>query len=210
MADSIKKLADLFAKFPTIGSRTAGRFVFYLLSLPKQNIDELLQAILDVRKNVKYCSFCFNLDENLGSLCSSYKTLPTMQEKMDEMMDLCKKIRAVDVADVARLVIERHFIRDTRGNLRKFSQQGFRCVGCNNKYRRPPLVGKCIKCNGKIIFTVSEGSVIKYLEPTINLANKYAATPYLKQSIMLLQRAIEDVFGKDKEKQTGLGSWIVN
>ena len=55
-------------------------------------------------------------DINLGPLCSSYKTLPTMQDKVDGMMTLCKKIRAVDVSDVARLIILRavrtnHFIR---------------------------------------------------------------------------------------------------
>jgi DNA polymerase II large subunit len=40
-----------------------------------------------------------------------------------------------------------------RGNLRKFSMQGFRCVECNEIMRRPPLKGVCPICQGKIIFT---------------------------------------------------------
>ena len=139
--------------------------------------------------------------------CSAYKTLPSMQEKLAGQMELAEKIRAVDQSDVARLVIEKHFLKDTKGNLRKFSMQVFRCVNCNEKFRRPPLIGKCVKCNGKIIFTISEGSIIKYLGPTIELANKYDVSPYLKQTIELLQRRIDDVFGKEKDKQKGLVEW---
>ncbi|MEK7124075.1 MAG: toprim domain-containing protein [Patescibacteria group bacterium] len=67
--DSIKKLTDLFSAFPTIGKRTAGRFVFYLLKLPKEKIEELASAILELKNNVKLCSFCFNPHELVGELC---------------------------------------------------------------------------------------------------------------------------------------------
>jgi len=147
---------------------------------------------------------------NNGVRCSLYKTLPSMEDKLKGQMDLAEKIRAVDTSDVARLVIERHFLRDIKGNLRKFSMQQFRCVKCNEIYRRPPLIGKCTVagCGGRIIFTISEGSIIKYLEPSISLAKKYDLPPYLKQSLELVKRRIEAVFGKEKEKQTGLGAWF--
>ncbi|MBW2978563.1 hypothetical protein KY304_00440, partial [Candidatus Woesearchaeota archaeon] len=90
-----------------------------------------------------------------------------------------------------------------------FSTQQFRCVNCNEKFRRPPLTGKCTKCNkGRLIFTIAEGSVVKYFEPTESLANKYNVSPYLKQTIALLRERIEGVFGKEKEKQMGLGEWF--
>ncbi len=147
---------------------------------------------------------------NLNSTvrCSAYKTLPSMEEKLRGQMDLAEKLRSVDTSDVARLVIEKHFLKDTKGNLRKFSMQEFRCVNCNEKFRRPPLVGKCTKCNGKIIFTISEGSVYKYLEPTTSLAKKYNVSPYLLQTIELLRVRCESVFGKDPDKQVGLGAWF--
>jgi DNA polymerase II large subunit len=145
---------------------------------------------------------------NFGVRCSSYKTLPSMEEKLRGQMFLAEKIVAVDESDVARLVIEKHFMKDIKGNLRKFSQQEFRCVKCNEKFRRPPLIGVCTKCQGKIIFTISEGSIVKYLEPAISLAKKYNVSPYLKQSLELVQRRVEDVFGKEAEKQTGLGAWF--
>lgn len=149
-----------------------------------------------------------NTNLNHSVTCSAYKTLPSMQEKLLGQMELAEKLRSVETADVATLVINKHFLRDTKGNLRKFSIQQFRCVNCNEKFRRPPLMGKCTKCNGKIIFTISEGSIVKYLEPTISLATKYEVNPYLKQVVDLLKFRIESVFGKDPERQTGLGAWF--
>ena len=67
--DSIEKLKDLFADFPTIGSRTAGRFVYYLLKQPKAKVNELIQAIQELKSNVKLCSFCFNPHETNAMLC---------------------------------------------------------------------------------------------------------------------------------------------
>ncbi|MDP4012702.1 MAG: DNA polymerase II large subunit [Candidatus Nanoarchaeia archaeon] len=146
-------------------------------------------------------------DINAGVLCSAYKSIPTMQEKVLGQMAIAEKLRAVDESDVARLVIERHFIRDIRGNLRKFSTQEFRCVKCNEKFRRPPLAGVC-DCGGKILFTVAEGSVVKYLEPSLELAKKYDLPAYLKQSLELVKEMVESVFGKDPEKQEGLVKWF--
>ncbi|MEM4181846.1 MAG: DNA polymerase II large subunit [Candidatus Pacearchaeota archaeon] len=145
---------------------------------------------------------------HLGVFNSSYKYLPNMKEKVEKQMEVVNKIRAVDASDVARLIIDRHFIRDIRGNLRKFSQQEFRCSTCNEKYRRPPLCGKCLKCGGKIIFTISEGSIKKYLEFALNLARNYNIPPYLKQSLDLAKKYIEEVFGKEEDKQVDLKSWF--
>jgi DNA polymerase II large subunit len=172
---------------------------------------EIKQLSTNIKAGVNYMGLGFTHDTsniNEGIVCSAYKTLPSMEEKLKGQMDLAEKITAVDQSDIARLVIEKHFIKDTKGNLRKFSMQQFRCVKCNEKYRRPPLIGKCLKCNGKIIFTISEGSVVKYLEPSISLANNYNVPSYLKQSLTLLQRRIEGMFGRAKEKQEGLGKWF--
>jgi DNA polymerase II large subunit len=160
---------------------------------------------------LQYENFGFTHDTtnfNAGVLCSSYKLLPSMGEKVDCQMDIAVKIRAVDQTDVARLIIEKHFIRDTKGNLRKFSTQEFRCVNCNDKFRRPPLAGKCSACGGKIIFTISEGSIVKYMDYSTLLSKKYQVNPYVRQVIELTQRRIEGVFGKEKEVQKGLKDWF--
>lgn len=145
---------------------------------------------------------------NDGVLCSSYKLLGTMQEKVAHQMALVEKIRAADTSDTVRLVIERHFIKDLRGNLRKFSTQSFRCVGCNEIVRRPPLTGKCPVCRGKLIFTVNEGGIKKYLEPALNLAEKYHLSTYLRQNLELVKRYVDATFGKEPDKQEALQKWF--
>ncbi len=145
---------------------------------------------------------------NKGVLCSQYKIAPSMEEKLLGQMDIAKKLRAVDMDDVAKLVIQKHFLKDIKGNLRKFSMQQFRCVKCNEKYRRPPLSDRCTSCKGKLIFTITHGSVIKYLGPSLLLAERYDFSPYLKQTLDILRIQVDTVFGKEKEKQAGLGQFL--
>jgi recombination protein RecR len=68
--DSIEKLVNIFRKFPTVGSRTAGRFVYYLMKLPKEKTDELLSAITELRNKIKLCELCFNPFESTDKLCA--------------------------------------------------------------------------------------------------------------------------------------------
>ncbi len=145
---------------------------------------------------------------NKGVCCSAYKLLPSMEEKLIGQMDIAQKVRAVNMDDVAKLVIQKHFLRDIKGNLRKFSSQQFRCVKCNTKYRRPPLSGKCHECNSRLQFTITEGSVVKYLGPSLMLAEKYNFSPYLKQILDILKTDVDSIFGKSKDKQVGLGSFM--
>jgi len=67
--DSIDKLVSIFKNFPTVGSRTAGRFVYYLMRLPKEKIDELISAINDLKNKTKLCQQCFDPFEGQGQIC---------------------------------------------------------------------------------------------------------------------------------------------
>ena len=145
---------------------------------------------------------------NSGVKCSAYKTILAMDGKLKGQMEIAEKIRAVDASEVARLVIEKHFIKDIKGNLRRFSTQQFRCVNCNESCDRPPLRGVCSVCGGKIIFTVTQGSIIKYLQPSLYLAKQYNLSNYLSQTLEIVRRRIEGVFGQDREKQAGLQGWV--
>ncbi len=195
---------DIVDKYPLEFYEAASEF--------KMPWDVKIKKVNDVLgKKEQYEGFMFTHDvEDINNCvkCSAYKRLPTMQEKVNGQMEIAEKLRAVDEMDVARLVIERHFVRDIKGNLRKFSMQQFRCVSCNEKYRRPPLLGKCVKCDGKLLFTIAQGSVVKYLQSSLDLAKKYKLPAYLQQTLQLTKARIESVFGKEKEKQQGLGEFI--
>ncbi len=170
------------------------------------NVKKALKEGIDEFTNIGFTHDTDNFND--GVVCSSYKFLPTMKDKLKHQMELVEKIRAANTSDTARLVIDRHFIKDMRGNLRGFSTQSFRCVECNEIARRPPLSGNCPKCSGKIIFTVNEGGIKKYLEPAIELANKYNVSPYMKQNLDMIKRYIDSIFGKETEKQEALARWF--
>ena len=171
-----------------------------------ENIKKVLRNGKDPFRGIGFTHDTENLNE--GVSCSSYKLLATMQEKVQHQMELVEKLRSADTSDVARMLIERHFIRDMRGNLRGFSSQEFRCVKCNEVVRRPPLKGVCPVCKGKLIFTIHEGGIKKYLEPALDLAAKYNLSPYLKQNLELVKRYIESIFGKELEKQEKIEKWF--
>lgn len=187
-----------------------------LYSLAEQKVHSSqvhIPCVRDALKNGKnpFINLGFTHDTlnfNDGVHCSSYKLLGLMQEKVDHQMNLVEKLRSVDTTDTARLIIERHFIRDIRGNLRSFSTQSFRCVKCNEIVRRPPLAGVCPICGGKLIFTINEGGIKKYLNSALNLAEKYNLSSYLRQNLDLIKGYIDSIFGKEKEKQIDLQKWF--
>ena len=143
-----------------------------------------------------------------GPDLSAYKTLGDMMEKMDAQLELARKLRAVDETDVAERVIEYHFLPDIIGNLRAFSRQETRCLDCGEKYRRMPLTGECRECGGDVNLTVHQGSVNKYMDTAIQVAEEYGAREYTKQRLEILDRSLESVFENDKNKQSGIADFM--
>jgi DNA polymerase II large subunit len=144
----------------------------------------------------------------LGPDLSAYKTLGSMMDKMNAQLELARKTRAVDQTDVAERVIEGHFLPDLIGNLRAFSRQETRCLDCGVKYRRMPLSGDCRECGGRVNLTVHQGSVNKYMDTAIQVADEYNCREYTKQRLQILERSLESVFENDKNKQSGIADFM--
>ncbi|MBX0322548.1 DNA-directed DNA polymerase II large subunit [Halomicroarcula sp. F13] len=143
-----------------------------------------------------------------GPDLSAYKTLGSMEEKMDAQLSLSRKLRAVVESDVAERIIEYHFLPDLIGNLRAFSRQEVRCLDCGESYRRMPLTGDCRECGGRVNLTVHEGSVTKYIDTAIRVADEFGARDYTKQRLKILERSIESVFENDHNKQSGIADFM--
>jgi DNA polymerase II large subunit len=148
--------------------------------------------------------------ENIAGpvLETQYTKLKTMREKVEAQLKVAEKIRAVDEREVAELVLNAHFLKDSYGNLRTFTRQHFRCVKCNESYRRVPLNGKCGKCGGKLILTVSEGNIRKYIEISKEIAEKYKLSDYIKQRLMLIENDLASLFINDLKKQSSLAEYM--
>lgn len=70
---TMQKLIDEFSRLPTIGPKTAERFVFYLLRYP-QHILALTGALADLKEKVTTCQECFTFSEKSPCyICSNPK-----------------------------------------------------------------------------------------------------------------------------------------
>jgi recombination protein RecR len=61
---SVENLVAQLTRLPGVGSRTAHRFAFHLLRVPKEEALALAQAIEDVKERVRFCRECGNLTED--------------------------------------------------------------------------------------------------------------------------------------------------
>lgn len=147
-------------------------------------------------------------DISEGPKYSAYTTLESMTDKMDAQLMLGKKIRAVDEQDVARRVLNKHFLPDMIGNLKSFATQTVRCVKCGQKYRRMPLSGKCNNCGNALTLTVHEASVKKYLPVSKMIGEKYSLDDYTKERVEILEMSMDSVFNNDKVKKCKLSDFF--
>lgn len=143
-----------------------------------------------------------------GVKLSAYKSLTKMSDKVHAQMSLAEKIIAVDEHNVAERVINTHFLPDIIGNLRAFSRQEFRCVNCDQKYRKIPLQGKCVKCNGKLTLSVHGGSIKKYLDLSRELVETYNVKDYTRQRLKLIDLEIRSLFESDTRRQIKISEFF--
>ncbi|MFA5196896.1 MAG: recombination mediator RecR [Patescibacteria group bacterium] len=69
---SIQDLVDELSKLPGVGSKTAQRLTFYLLRSSDNDINELGNSVLNLKKDIKICSTCCNFTDNDPCIiCSS-------------------------------------------------------------------------------------------------------------------------------------------
>ena len=141
---------------------------------------------------------------NMGNPESVYKKIGKMTDKMYSQLLLAEKIAAVDADVVANKVLTTHFVRDIAGNLRAFTTQKFRCKGCNKKFRRMPLMGKCPACDSDLILTVYRGGIEKYLPAATKLVKKYGLLEYYSQRLNMVEEEILTLFEGKKPRQISL------
>jgi DNA polymerase II large subunit len=140
-------------------------------------------------------------DINYGPRVTTYTKLKTMQEKVERQFAIGKRIAAVDVQDMARRLLDSHFLPDIFGNTRAFSTQQFRCTSCNEKFRRIPLSGKCPVCSGKLVLTVTKAGIVKYLDLATKIAQEYDLPKYYQQRLEMASRIIDSLFPPQQDDQ---------
>lgn len=75
----IQRLIDELARLPGIGRKSAQRLAFHLLNTEEVDANRLASAIVDMRKQVRLCSRCFNVTgAEECSICRDLRRDPTV------------------------------------------------------------------------------------------------------------------------------------
>ena len=89
IAEPLLIAIDELSKLPGIGKKTAQRLAIHLLKSDEQNIDNLLNAIKDLKLKLRFCTRCFNLSEDeLCSICKSEKREKSVICVVEEASDV--------------------------------------------------------------------------------------------------------------------------
>jgi len=150
----------------------------------------------------QYSCIKFTHDTNCfdeGPKQSAYLQIKSMADKVNKQARLQERISAVDNKDALERLLHYHLFPDIIGNTRAFARQQLRCVKCNKKFRRMPLSGQCT-CGGKLILTIAEGSIRKYVNIARDIIIKYQLKPYLLQKINIAEGEINSLFSNKEEK----------
>lgn len=62
--EPISKLIDSFMKLPGIGPKTAQRLAFHTLDMKEDDVVQFAKALVDVKRELTYCSVCGHITEN--------------------------------------------------------------------------------------------------------------------------------------------------
>ena len=84
----ITKLIEDLSTLPGVGAKTAGRLAFHILDMPKEQVEDIANAMINAKENVKYCKTCCTLtDQDECPICSSkerdHKTIMVVESTKD-------------------------------------------------------------------------------------------------------------------------------
>lgn len=86
---SFAKLEAELGKLPGIGGKTAARLAFHLLRAPQNDVADLAEALLEMKRKVRFCERCFHIaEESLCSICADDKRDSSIVCVVEQPQDL--------------------------------------------------------------------------------------------------------------------------
>lgn len=71
---SMANLIQELSRLPGIGSKSAQRLAYHIISMPKDHVEHLANTLVDTRNNIKYCKECCTLtDSEICPICANEK-----------------------------------------------------------------------------------------------------------------------------------------
>lgn len=73
-SSQISKLIEELSRLPGIGAKSAQRLAFHIINMPKEQVEQLSNTIIEAKTNVRYCKECCTLtDREICPICASDK-----------------------------------------------------------------------------------------------------------------------------------------
>jgi len=70
--NEVTRLIEALGMLPGIGTKTAQRLAFHMINMPKEQVEEIADAMVSARNNVRYCSCCYTLtDQEMCPICAN-------------------------------------------------------------------------------------------------------------------------------------------
>ncbi len=85
----VERLIEEIQKLPGIGPKSAERIALHIVSMDKNRVDRLVNAINEAKENLHLCPVCFNLtDKDLCNICSDPERDHSVVCVVEEVRDL--------------------------------------------------------------------------------------------------------------------------
>lgn len=91
---AIQRLIDDFATLPGIGPKGAQRIAFFILNAPQEQVDDLAEALHEVKEKIKFCEIC-------GNVCQ-HSPCPICEDPRRDSSIICVVEEPKDVMSIER------------------------------------------------------------------------------------------------------------
>ncbi len=89
ISDTLETLVTELTKLPSIGRKTAQRLAMFLIKQPREEVEKLSQALIEIKDKIKFCKTCCNITEDeICKICSSDKRSSTSICVVEEPQDV--------------------------------------------------------------------------------------------------------------------------
>jgi recombination protein RecR len=86
---SLTRLMDELGRLPGVGPKTAQRLSFYLLRAPRDSVERLAGALVELKARIRFCSECFFIAEgDRCAICQSPRRDASLLCVVEEPLDV--------------------------------------------------------------------------------------------------------------------------
>ena len=149
MNPKFKQTVKLLQKLPGVGPRQAARFILALLEKDESELRELGQAIVNLKKEIRFCRECFNISEN-GLLAGQASPCHICSDPKRDRTKLLILEKVTDLDSIEKTGLYKGIYHVLGGSINpldgatpetlKFRELEKRVNSMNNKYKSIELI----------------------------------------------------------------------